>query len=86
MFINDEVSPTHTNKICDAFWNYCFDHPTKIHEYLSIGISHNLDQTDINGRSMFFFRNATETEITESVMHLFGDGSINNVSCKFLVI
>ena len=84
-FNGDRVSTNATTKIFGAFCNYFIDHPRNIHGSIPISTSHHLDQLEINERSMYF-RNATETDVIESIMRLNKEGGINDISRKFLVI
>ena len=69
-YIIDGVSTPDTTKICNSLCNYFIDHSKNISESITFSNSHLLDQIDINHRSMYF-RNATETEIVESIMQLY---------------
>ena len=84
-FTVDGVSTNDTNKICEALGNYFIDHPKNIHGSNPIRTSHHLNQIEITERSIYF-RNATETDIIKSIMHLNKEGGFNDISRKFLVI
>ena len=84
-FIIDGILTTETAKICNSFCTYFIDHPKNIHESIPVSHSHHLDQIDVNDRTMYF-RQATETEIVESIMQLNKEGGINDVSRKFLIM
>ena len=84
-FIIDRISTTDTAKICNSFCNYFINHPKNIDESIPVSHSHHLDQIDVNGRTLYF-RQASETEIVESIMQLNKGGGINDVSRKFLIM
>ena len=52
---------------------------------MPLSTSEHLDQIENNER-LFYFQNATETDIIDSIMSLDKEGGINDISCKFLVI
>ena len=78
-FTVEGVSTNDSTKICDAFCNYFIDYPRNIHGSVPISISHQLDQVEINERTMYF-RNATETDIIEYIMRLNKKSGKNDVS------
>ena len=84
-FTVDEVSTNNTTKICNAFCNYFIYHPKNIHESIPMSTFHVSDQIEINERSMYF-RDATETDIIESILHLNKEGGIKDISREFLFI
>ena len=79
------TSTKDTTKMCDAFCDYFIDHPRIAHGSIPVGTSHQLDHIEVKERSMYF-RNTTKTDIIESTMYLNKEGSINDVSRKFLVM
>ena len=84
-FIVDGVSTNNSIIICDAFCYHFIDQPRNVHGSISISTSHHFDQIENNERSIYF-RNATDTDLIESIIRLNKEGSINDISRKILVV
>ena len=85
MFIVDEFSTNFTTKICNVFCTPFFDHQRNINSSIPFSTFLHLDPIEFYEKSMQF-RNATGTDIIESIMQLDKEVCINDVSGKFLVI